>query len=118
MGHAGKVEEQIRARELRAEAWTLQEIADELGVSKSSASLWCRDVEFIPKPRNRGHSYHKPHPLHVKKLQEIESCRGEAEEVVGSLSERDLLIYGLALYLGREQRLRTAVLVWPIHQLP
>jgi hypothetical protein len=100
MGHAGKAEEQLRARELRAEAWTLQEIADELDVSKSSASLWCRDVEFTPQPRNRGHSGHKPHPLHVKKLEEIERCRLEAEEIVGALSERDLLIYGLALYLG------------------
>jgi transcriptional regulator with XRE-family HTH domain len=100
MGHAGKVEEQIRARELRAEAWTLQEIADELGVSKSSASLWCRDVEFTPKPRNRGHSGHKPHPLHVKKLAEIECCRVKAEQMIGALSERDLLMFCLALYAG------------------
>ena len=100
MGHAGKVEEQIQARELRAEAWTLQEIADELGVSKSSASLWCRGVEFVPKPRNRGHSGHKPHPLHVKKLEEIERCRIEAEQIIGELSERELLMFCLALYAG------------------
>jgi len=100
MGHAGKIEEQIQARQLRARSWTLQEIADELDVSKSSASIWCRGVDFVPKPRNRGHSSHKPHPLHVKKLQEIERCRVEAAQIVGDLSERDLLIYGLALYLG------------------
>lgn len=51
MGYRGKLAEQERARELRAEAWTLQEICDELGVAKSSVSLWVRDVTFTPKPR-------------------------------------------------------------------
>jgi hypothetical protein len=40
MGYGGKVVEQRRARELRAESWTLAAIAAELGVSKSSVSLW------------------------------------------------------------------------------
>ena len=110
MGHAGKVEEQIRARELRAEAWTLQEIADELGVSKSSASLWCRGVEFVPKPRNRGHASHKPHPLHVKKLEEIERCRVEAVELIGRMSERDLLMFCLALYAGEGSKTAGSVI--------
>ena len=39
MGYRGKVRQQERARELRAQAWTLLEIANELGVSKSSVSL-------------------------------------------------------------------------------
>ena len=44
MGYRGKVVEQERARELRAQGWTYTEIMAELGVSKSSVSLWCRDV--------------------------------------------------------------------------
>ena len=47
MGYGGKVVEQQRARELRAQAWTRQDIATELGVSKSSVSLWVRDVDFF-----------------------------------------------------------------------
>ena len=46
MGYRGKVAEQNRARDLRAQAWTLQEIADELGVWKGTVSTWVRDVEF------------------------------------------------------------------------
>ncbi len=46
MGFRGKQVEQARARELRAQAWTLQEIASHLDVSKSSVSLWVRDVHF------------------------------------------------------------------------
>jgi hypothetical protein len=35
MGYGGKATEQHRARELRAQSWTLQDIATELNVSKS-----------------------------------------------------------------------------------
>ena len=100
MGYGGKLVEQQRARELRAEAWTLQDIARELGVSKSSVSLWVRDVEFTPRPRNRGHPSMKPHPSHLRKLVEIERCRREGVERVGRLTEREFLMLGLALYAG------------------
>ncbi len=100
MGYRGKVVERERARELRAESWTLQEIADELGVAKGSVSVWVRDVEFTPKPRNRGHSSHRPHPLTVKKEAELSSCRAEAIKLIGALSDRDLEMYCLALYAG------------------
>jgi orotate phosphoribosyltransferase-like protein len=40
MGYGGKVTEQHRARELRAQSWTLAEIAEELSVSRSSVSVW------------------------------------------------------------------------------
>jgi hypothetical protein len=100
MGNGGKVREQRRARELRAEAWTLAQIAAELGVSKSSVSLWVRGVEFTPRPRNRGHRSQRPHPLHVAKLAEIERCRLEGLDRIGRLSEREVLLVGAALYLG------------------
>jgi transcriptional regulator with XRE-family HTH domain len=99
MGYGGKVADQQRARELRAQAWTLVEIARELGVSKSSVSLWVRDVEFTPRPRNRGR-YSKPHPLHVKKLAEIERCRVEGIDAIGTMTDREFFVFGLALYAG------------------
>ncbi len=100
MGYGGKVKEQKRARELRAQSWTLMDIAKELGVSKSSVSLWVRDVDFVPRPRNRGHGLRKPHPMHIAKLAEIERCRREGLERIGLLSEREFLVLGLALYAG------------------
>jgi len=104
MGNGGKFVEREQARRLRAQSWTLQEIADELGVAKGSVSVWVRDVDFVPKPRNRGHSSHQPHPLHVKKLAEIERCKAEAEAVVGPLTDRDLRMFVLGLYSGRGAR--------------
>jgi transcriptional regulator with XRE-family HTH domain len=109
MGNGGKQVERQRARELRAAAWTLREIADELGVSKGSVSAWVRDVQFVPKPRNRGHAEHRPHPLHVRKLAEIERCRVEAEALIGTLSERDLTMFCLALYAGEGSKTEGAV---------
>jgi hypothetical protein len=100
MGYAGKVAERERARELRARSWTLNDIAVELGVSKSSVSVWVRDVEFVPRPRNRGHSSHRPHPLTLEKQRQLTQCRTEAEARIRSLSERDFLMYGLVLCHG------------------
>jgi hypothetical protein len=78
----------------------LQAIADELGVSKSSVSIWVRDVDFTPRPRNRGHPTGPKHPMRLKKEAEIARCAVEAAEVVGQVSDRDLLMYALALYAG------------------
>ncbi len=100
MGYGGKVQEQRRARELRAQAWTLAEIAAELGVSKSSVSLWVRDVEFVPKPRRHSTGPRRPSSLQLRKLADIERCRLEGIERIGQLSEREFLILGLALYAG------------------
>lgn len=100
MGNRGKVVEQQRARELRAQSWTLLEIARELGVSKSSASLWARGVNFVPKPRNRGHASNKPHPMAIEKQLDIQRSKQEADAFVGSVSNRDLTMFALALYAG------------------
>lgn len=104
MGYRGKVEEQHRARQLRARAWTLQEIATELGVAKSSVSLWVRDVEFDPSSRRSAVTHRRPrgadHPLRRRKLAEIAECDERGRQIIGDLSDRDLLIAGAALYAG------------------
>ena len=100
MGYRGRVEDRERARQLRAEAWTLQQIADELGVARSSVSLWVRDVSFTPGPRNRGAPSQRLHPQHVARVDEIERLRAEGIARIGELSRKELLIAGTALYAG------------------
>jgi hypothetical protein len=106
MGYGGKVREQRRARALRAQSWTVPDIAKELGVSKSSVSLWVRDVEFVPRPRHRGGGSAKPHPMHLARLADDERCRREGAERIGRLSEREFLVLGLALYAGEGSKTR------------
>ena len=50
---AVKTDEQRRARELRAQGRSVGDIQQELGVSRSSASTWVRDVELTAEQRTR-----------------------------------------------------------------
>jgi hypothetical protein len=109
MGYRGKVEERQRARELRALSWTLNEIAAELDVSKGTVSTWVRDVQFTPRPRNRGHPAGPKHPMRLRKEAEIERCRIEAEAWVGELTGRDLAMFCLGLYAGEGSKTDGAV---------
>jgi hypothetical protein len=89
----------------------LGEICEELGVSKASASLWCRDVEIDEVERerrsrerhltgNEGARRRSPNKLQRAKQTEVAQMRALGHEMVGELSDRDLLIAGAALYAG------------------
>src|ERR1700712_3463905 len=99
MGYRGKLELQERARVMRAQNMTLQDIATELGVAKSSVSLWVRDVPFTPSKRRTG-PQRRPHPAHDAKLAEIASLNTEGIERVGLLDHSAFLAAGAALYAG------------------
>jgi AcrR family transcriptional regulator len=108
MGYRGKVEEQERARVLRARNMTLQDIATELGVAKSSVSRWVRDVEFTPSKRRTG-PRSRPHPAHEAKLMQIAQLNSEGVARVGTLSDEAFLAAGIALYAGEGSKTEGAV---------
>ena len=96
MGYGGKAAEQARARELRAQSWTLAAIAAELGVARSSVSVWVRDVEFVPRARRM--SLRRPSSLMLARQREIGELRAAGAATIGQLSEREFLVAGTALY--------------------
>src|SRR5688572_15697996 len=102
MGYRGKLAERNQARDLRAQGYKLFEIAEQLGVSKSSVSLWVRDVDFVPRdPRyGRWRLDRPPTKAMVRKQEEIERLLAEGRERIGTLSDRDFFIAGVALYAG------------------
>jgi hypothetical protein len=100
MGYRGKVAEQEAARFKRACGLKLIDIADELGVSKSSVSVWVRDIEFTPSPRRTGARKRQPNALQRRKAAEIQALLEEGRERIGRLSDRDFLVAGAALYAG------------------
>ncbi|MGA5572561.1 hypothetical protein ACPCIX_29070 [Streptomyces pseudogriseolus] len=91
-----------KARELRLQGWTYDQIQVELGCSKSSISLWVRD---LPKPERRAPSEQArlanrlrwEHELAVRDEQRRRTKEAAALEI-GPLSDRDLFLAGVALY--------------------
>ncbi|MGW0700951.1 hypothetical protein ACWD0A_16870 [Streptomyces sp. NPDC002867] len=91
-----------RARELRLQGMTYDQIQVELGCSKSSISLWVRD---LPKPAARFtpeeqralmHAGFARHRAATEKKRQDTKRAGHDE--IGHLSDRELFIAGVALY--------------------
>ena len=99
MGYRGKIEQQERARVLRAQTMTLADIAAALGVSKSSVSLWVRDVPFTPSTRRYG-AKRSTHPARTAKLRQISELDALGVQRIGTLGEEAFLVAGIALYAG------------------
>ena len=110
MGYRGKLREQAEARRLRAESWAIADIAEQLGVSKSSVSLWVRDVEIEPLKRRPSTRTASSNRLHRARLAEIEECNRLGIERVGTMSEEAFLAAGVALYAGEGAKTKNAVL--------
>jgi hypothetical protein len=118
VGYRGTLTERERARQLRAQAWTINEIVAELGVSKSSVSVWIRDVEFDEATRaaraganrRRGARRRGPNQLQQRKQAEIVRLIADGAGWIGDLTDRDLLIAGTALYAGEGAKTDGSVL--------
>jgi hypothetical protein len=108
MGYAGRVEDRELARSLRASGWTVPAIAVELQASKSTVSRWVADVPFTPGPRHRGGPT-AAHPMHLARLRDEADAAEAAGVEIGALSERDLMMVGLALYAGEGAKTGNAV---------
>jgi len=100
MGYRGKLAERGQARGLRATGLPMADIAARLGVSKSSVSLWVRDVVFEPRPLVTRGRRRAPNALQRRKRAEIDRLLAEGRVRIGRLSEREFLVAGVALYAG------------------
>ena len=109
MGYRGTIVEQGRAVDLRLLGWTVPEIAAEPGVSRSSVSLWVRDVPYSPRRPPRSGVVREPNVLQRRKADEIARLAAEGRARIGELSDRDLLIAGTALYAGEGDKTDGAV---------
>ena len=79
------------------------------GVSKSSVSLWVRDVEFYPLPRPPRGRRRAPNALQRRKRAEIDRLVEEGRARIGRLSDREFLVAGVALYAGEGSKRDGAV---------
>lgn len=101
---------QIKARKLRKKGESIKQIARILGVSKSSASLWCRNIELTKKQIERLHenmimgSYSGrmkgARMQKERKEEKIKYYLKSGAKDIGALNDRELFIAGLGLYWG------------------
>ncbi|MDF3293794.1 helix-turn-helix domain-containing protein [Streptomyces silvisoli] len=103
---AAKHELRARAGELRLAGKTYDEIVAELGVSRSSVSLWVRD---LPKPQ--------PSPERTRRMRKAgwesyhrrqELLRGQVKAAataeVGPMTDRELFLVGVGLYWAEGEK--------------
>ncbi|MFG2364279.1 hypothetical protein ACGFY3_21915 [Streptomyces mirabilis] len=91
-----------RARELRGQGWTYNEIQAELGCSKSSVSLWVRDLPR-PEPRctpeeQRARMNAGLARLRAEQDRVREETKRAAAAAIGKLTDRELFLVGVGLY--------------------
>ncbi len=105
-----KLELRILARQLRGKGISVNQIASELKIAKSTVSLWVRDIVLsidqlealrnasvlgAERGRLKGALVQKE-----RRLKALENYKRLGKESIGSLNDRELLIAGLALYWG------------------
>lgn len=114
-----KFELRIKARKLRKKGLSVKEIAGQLGVAKSTTSLWVRDiiltVEQLERLRNKMIAGSERGRLKgaliqkQKRLKKEEIFRKTGVGTVGDLGKREILLTGLALYWAEGSKKRREV---------
>ena len=99
-----------QARGLRKKGASIANIATILPASKSTVSYWCRDIalsqkqmrHLVQKQRNAG-AIGRLRAAEKKRSTRLAAIETESEtgsRAIGSLSQRDIFILGIALYWG------------------
>ncbi|WP_030413457.1 hypothetical protein [Streptomyces sp. NRRL S-1448] len=91
-----------KARELRKQGMTYDQIQVELGCSKSSISLWVRDLPKPERKRTREEASAIARRGWESRLrirdEERQQTKDEATREIGALTDRELFMTGVALY--------------------
>lgn len=113
-----KPQQQMRAREMRQAGKSVKKIAQTLHVSTSSVSVWCKNIQLTSSQidalclqmlagnylgRMKGARIQKQ-----RKEERLQNYRTEGALKIGRVSNRDLLLIGLGLYLGEGAKSRNS----------
>lgn len=114
-----KSKERNIAIELRKKGESIIVIAKKIKVAKSTVSLWCRDIELTPEQieklrqsRIKGGYAGRMKGARMqynRRLEKIERFKKEGIREVGGLSDRDLLMIGVAFYWGEGSKKRRSL---------
>jgi len=97
-----KIVERHKAIELRKKGRTYSDIAELLGVSKSSLSLWLRNIPFTlsddVRNRRRLASLRNSQVLHRRKIQRVSQIMTAAKEEISNIEPYELKLLGAMAY--------------------
>ena len=112
-----KYQLKIEAEKLRKSGASLKMIMEKLGVSKSTAAYWCRNLKLTNEQQKllkiiSIESGHRGRLIGAeknrqKKLESIKSATNEAKSLLGNVSNRDILLIGIALYWAEGSKAST-----------
>jgi predicted transcriptional regulator len=110
MSYAGKLDLKNKARELRKKGTSVRTIQKKLKVSKSSVSIWIRDIRLTDKQLKKLYLNKKTGGLKgsiiaamnkIKKREKItKEIMNNAKKEIGKLNRRDRFLIGVALYFA------------------
>jgi len=105
-----KIKEKYKAIEMRKNGFSIGEISKKLNVSKSTASVWCRDIvlsetqmktlENRIKERGAKALFRVAEKKREERIKRTQVLSNKGKKDVGSVDKRDLFMAGLALYWG------------------
>lgn len=109
----------LKARELRGKGVSVITIANQLGVSKGTVSLWVRDIILsvgqLAKLRHRSITGRELSRLKgsfsqkQKRLEKVEMYINEGKRRLATLTENEFLVAGLAIYWGEGSKKKSRV---------
>lgn len=109
-----KFKEKIKAQKLRKQGQSIKEIAKRLNVSKSTVSIWCRDIQLTKEQiarldarQTKGAYKGRLKGAKIQReryLEKVEKLKNQGIKTINKLNRRDLLIAGIALYWGEGDR--------------
>lgn len=108
MGYLGRIEDKLKAQELRRQGLSYGEIRQQISISKSTLSEWCKDIPLTKRQKlrllhNKEFGQKKGSLIAAenkrqKRLVRIKEIRRIAKQEIGTLTMRDKLITGIVLY--------------------
>lgn len=97
-----KIVERQKAVELRRKGLTYKEIGKRLSVSKSSLSLWLRNIPYVPTEeslqRKRMASINAGQVLHKRKLKRISRIKALAKREIPNIKPEAIKLLGIMAY--------------------
>lgn len=108
MGDFGKIEDKFKAQKLRKQGLSYREILQTISVSKSTISLWCRDIQLTSKQKlrllnNKQFGQKKGSLVAAEnkrnaRIERTKTIKKLAKKDVGRIINRDKFMTGIALY--------------------